>query len=179
MQRVARSIHLSLVALFLALALLVAAFLGYLAWGEGRAVASSLQAPLAPSAGLRAYYLTTDIHDGASALAACGDGYHAASLWEILDTSSLKYNATLGSTASDSGQGPLTNHFGRVRTGYASSTSSTPGMGNCNAWSSSSPSDYGTWAVLEEDWTLGQHMHVWQVGAYPSNNHYRVWCVED
>ena len=31
----------------------------------------------------RRYYLTVDSHDGASALGACGAGYHMASLCEI------------------------------------------------------------------------------------------------
>lgn len=37
----------------LALALLMAAFLGYLTWGQKEAAASGPQAPLAASAGLR------------------------------------------------------------------------------------------------------------------------------
>jgi hypothetical protein len=131
----------------LALALLVAALLGYLAWGQREAVASGLQAPLdhardrpldhpfdlaqgrardrpfdraqdkplAASAGLRGYYLTESTYNGADAdgtdgngAGVCAEGYHFASLWEILDPSNLKYDTGLGMVRDDSGQGPPT-----------------------------------------------------------------------
>lgn len=163
--------------LLLTLALVTAAFLVYLA--SGSADASGPQVPLALSAGMRQYYLTTATHQGGVADSACAAGYHMASLWEILDTSTLEYNATLGVTGDDSGQGPPTVGGGWVRTGYDSSTSSTPGMGNCHAWSSSSVSDYGTGAWLEYDWTLGQDVHVWHVGNKRCSAATSVWCVED
>jgi len=132
----------------LALALLVAALLGYLAWNQDEVAASGPQAPLdrardrplASSAGLRGYYLTQGTYNGAEAdgtdgngAGVCASGYHFASLWEILDPSNLKYNTTLGYTQADSGQGPPTNALGWVRTGYLSNTSTTAGQGNCNA----------------------------------------------
>jgi hypothetical protein len=163
----------------LTLALLTAGFLGYLAWGREEVSASNLQAPLGSPAGMRQYYLTTSTPNGAGASTACADGYHMASLWEILDTSNLKYNTTLGVARDDSGQGLPTDLAGWVRTGYDSSNISTPGMGNCNAWSSSDVSDYGTRAWLEEDWTLAQEVHVWQVGNTTCNWPSLVWCVED
>jgi plastocyanin len=111
----------------LALALLVAAFGGYLAWGQGEVAASGPQAPLdhardkplASSAGMRQYYLTQTFHRGAEADGAGvgADGYHFASLWEIMDPSSLKYDTTLGKTSDDSDQGPPTyQSVGWVRT---------------------------------------------------------------
>ena len=97
-------------AIVLAAALLLAATLGILAWGQQEAVASSPQAP-ASSAGMRQYYLTKDLYEGdeptgtdGNGAGVCAAGYHFASLWEILDTSNLKYNADLGLTADDSGQ---------------------------------------------------------------------------
>jgi len=122
----------------LALALLVAALLGYLAWGQRDAAASGSQAPLdhaqakplAASSGLRGYYLTQSTYQGNETLTACASGYHFASLWEILDPSNLKYDTDLGMVRDDSGQGPPSYVEGWVRTGYYSSTSSTPGYGN-------------------------------------------------
>ena len=197
----------------LALALLVAALLGYLAWGQREAAASGLQAPLdhpfdlaqgrardrpfdraqdrplASSAGLRGYYLTQFWYNGADAdgtdgngAGVCAEGYHFASLWEILDPSNLKYDTDLGMVRDDSGQGPPTFPYfgGWVRTGYYSSTSSTPGTGNCDAWTSSSSGDYGTTAYLPNDWTAGQDIHVWQVDTTTCDNILlRVWCVAD
>ena len=166
----------------LILALLFAAFLGYLAWGHRRAAASGLQAPLASSASQRGYYLTQGSYDGSEALTACADGYHMASLWEILDPSNLKYNTDLGYTQDDSGQGPPSSIFsgGWVRTGFSSYASTTPGEGNCNAWTSSDSGHRGTWAHLPDDWTAGgEDMHVWEVYTGLCHQSGYVWCVED
>jgi hypothetical protein len=202
----------------LALALLVVALLGYLAWNQDEVAASGPQAsldhardrpfdhaqdrpfdfprlrsgqaaqdkPLAASAGLRGYYLTTATYNGADAdgtdgngAGVCADGYHFASLWEILDPSNLKYNTTLGRTQDDSGQGPPTLSYGWVRTGYSSNASTTPGWGNCNAWTSSSGEHSGTTAYLPGDWTAGQDIYVWEVYAPRCNVNRYVWCVAD
>jgi hypothetical protein len=184
-------------------ALLVAALLGYLAWGQREAAASSPEVsfdrasfgfaqdePLAASAGLRGYYLTQGTYDGADAdgtdgngAGVCAEGYHFASLWEILDPSNLKYNTDLGMVRDDSGQGPPTLPFlgGWVRTGFGRSGSSTPGVGNCDGWDSSSDSDWGTLARLPSYWTAGQDIHVWQVDTVTCNTDVlvRVWCVAD
>jgi hypothetical protein len=180
------NLNRGLVAL-LALALLMAAFVGYLAWNQGAVAASGPQAPLdhardkplASSAGMRGYYLTTSSYRGAEALTACASGYHFASLWEIIDPSNLKYDTTLGKTRDDSGQGPPTFYYGWVRTGYLSSVSSTAGTGNCSAWTSSGVYDEGTDARLPSDWTAAKDIHVWEVGTTSCNNWVSVWCVED
>jgi hypothetical protein len=186
----------------LALALLVAALLGYLAWGQREVAASGLRAPLdhardrpfdhaqdrplAASAGLRGYYLTQGTYNGADAdgtdgngAGVCAEGYHFASLWEILDPSNLKYNTDLGHPGFDSGQGPPSYVEGWVRTGYYSSTSSIPGYGNCNVWDSSSSGHYGTIASLPRDWQAGQDIHVWEVDFGGCPYPFRVWCVAD
>jgi hypothetical protein len=175
-------------AALLALALLLAAFLGYLAWNQGAVAASGPQAPLdhardrplASSAGMRQYYLTMDWYEGDEALTACASGYHMASLWEILDPSNLKYNTDLGDTGDDSGQGPPSLSGGWVRTGYSSSGSSTKGIGNCNAWTSSDCSPDGPYACLTPWWAAGlEELHVWEFSSYNCCSHLRVWCVED
>ena len=163
----------------LAMALLAAAFLGYLAWGQDEAAASGSQIPLAASSGMRQYYLTKTYSKGADADDACASGYHMASLWEIMDPSNLKYNTDLGDTRSDSGQGPPSGRQGWVRTGYASSTGSIPGWGNCNAWTSSDTDDYGTWIWLPYDWDSGQDIHIWEVSTHGCWLNAYVWCVED
>jgi hypothetical protein len=66
-----------------------------------------------------------------------------------------------------------------VRTGYSSFGSTTPGIGNCSAWSSSSGSDFGTYAWWSADWTVAQDVHVWQVDATTCDQYAYVWCVEN
>jgi hypothetical protein len=171
----------------LALALLMAAFGGYLAWGQSEVAASGMQAPLAASTGMREYYLTQTLHNGGDAdgtdgngAGVCAAGYHFASLWEILDPSNLKYDTILGEMNTDSGQGPPTMTIGWVRTGYTSnSTSFTAGQGNCGAWANSGVSDRGTAVYLPNDWTAGQDIHIWEVFNQPCSSAAYVWCVED
>ncbi|RLC99158.1 MAG: hypothetical protein DRI77_03405, partial [Chloroflexi bacterium] len=82
-KRVSLRIHYSRrsgLAALLTLALLVAVFLGHLAWGQREAAASGSQASLAASASLRGYYLTTSFYNGANASTVCDSGYHMASL---------------------------------------------------------------------------------------------------
>ena len=165
-------------AALLTLALLAAALLTCLAWRPGKATAGST--PLAASAAGREYYLTYNpVPDAAHALTACASGYHMASLWEILDTSSLKYNTGLGATQDDSGQGPPAHLAGWVRTGDGSGNTATPGQANCNAWASNDPSHYGTYAQLSSDWASAKNIDVWltytTLCSYPA----RVWCVQD
>jgi hypothetical protein len=162
----------------LTLALLTAAFLGYLAWGHEEVTASSPRAPLAASTGMRKYYLTTDAYTGDQPTGAgvCASGYHMASLWEILDPSNLEYNADLGRARDDSGAGPPT-YDGWVRTGYSSNNGTTAGQANCNSWSTTD--GYGTRARMTSDWTGTKHMHVWFVGTTGCSTSRYVWCVEN
>jgi hypothetical protein len=162
----------------LVLALLTAAFLGYLAWGHEEVTASSPQAPAAVTADMRQYYLTKAAYTGNEPTGAgvCASGYHFASLWEILDPSNLEYNADLGWTRDDSGAGPPT-YDGWVRTGYSSNNSTTAGQANCSVWSTTS--GYGTTARMTSDWTGTKHMHVWFVHTNGCSYTRYVWCVED
>ena len=163
----------------LALALMVLTLLGYLAWGEARAAASSRRAPLAASAGMRQYYLTQATHNGAATLSACQEGYHMASLWELFDPSALRYNTQLGHTTADSGQGPPSDVTGWVRTGYSTDTSNTPGQGNCGTWFTSGMRSSGSHAYLPTNWDGGYDAYVWEVGTSACNETPRVWCVAD
>lgn len=175
--------------LLLILVLAAAAFLGYLALGREHASASGLDAALAASSGMRQYYLTQTFHNGDEAdgtdgngAGVCQPGYHFASVWEILDTSGLKYNTTLGATREDSGQGPPSGVplAGWVRTGNYSSGDPNPGEGNCYNWSSSSGSDSGTIAALPPTWDAGlQELLGWNGSTEPCDSMIQVWCVEE
>jgi hypothetical protein len=160
----------------MSLALVIVATLGYLVRGQGKAVASSPRTDLAASSGTRQYYLTRSATNGANASTACANGYHFASLWEILDPTNLDYNADLGRTRDDSGAGPPT-YDGWVRTGYSSNNDSTAGQANCNVWSTTSGN--GTRARMTSDWTGTKHIHVWFVGTMGCSSTRYVWCVED
>jgi hypothetical protein len=46
----------------------------------------------------RKFYITQDFFHATQALTACADGYHMASLWEIFDTTNLRYDTKLGFT---------------------------------------------------------------------------------
>ena len=177
----------------LTLTLLTVVFLSYLAWSQQEAAASdphtplvSIQSrPLAASTGLRQYYLTKNSYTGANANTACDTGYHFASLWEILDPSSLKYNTDKGLTTDDSGHGPPTTGAAHawVRTGHTSNASINDpvGQANCNAWTSESLSDWGTYVRLSDDWenSSTQNVHVWNTTMGVCSNTLRVWCVTD
>jgi len=128
----------------------------------------------------RKYYLTTTTQDGAGADTACAAGYHFASLWEIFDTASLKYNATLGFTNADSGQGPPTEQTGWVRTGYSSDGSNTAGRGNCFGWDTISGGAFGTYAGPGTAWlNPATVVNPWAANVATCDQPRRSWCVQD
>lgn len=138
--------------------------------------------PAGSTAPIRGYYLTTGTFTGSQALTACASGYHMASYFEISGPSMLRYETSLGLTAADSGMGPPTYnganlYFGWIRSGGDAGVGQTQIYKNCNVWTSSGASDWGTAAAFvaqtthpvptieslqgECDWAL------------------RVWCVQD
>jgi hypothetical protein len=138
----------------------------------------------------RSYYLTKSRHSGAQALAACAEGYHMASLWEIYDPSHLRYATELGFTQADSGFGPPTGFpigelsaRGWIRTGYLSVSTDDIGHTNCFTWTSDSQDDNGTVARLSPDWSStfdAIRTGPWQASKRPCNHdETRVWCVQD
>jgi hypothetical protein len=152
---------------------------GFLVFGYEEAVASNPQTLTASSAVMRKYYLTKNTFKGADADTACANGYHFASIWEILDTSNLKYNTELGFISDDSGMGPSTERGGWIRTGYYDSGSSIAGYGNCNVWSRNDV--YGTYALLNDNFNnLEENIGPFRtVGGSCNLNNVHVWCVED
>jgi hypothetical protein len=166
--------------------LLLLAVVGGLALGPAvRAEAEPTSAP-APAVWIAAvpgrYYLTPDKYDGAGALTACTDGYHMASLWEVVDVSNLTYDTILGVTTADSGDGPPTDdppeYIGWIRTGEGSNTGSVPGQANCAAWTSNGGPDNGTAVRLPTDWSSpASDIGIWDVGYTSCSTTRRVWCV--
>lgn len=173
----------------LALGLLPVVLLVTLTVNSARATAPD--SPSTPSAtfGVRQYYLTRLLVQAHEAPSACADGYHFASIWEIADPSTLKYNSSLGLFGPDSGGGPPTaisfigiplTTQGWVRTGFAFSTSSIIGQANCGNWLSNNSFYWGTAANLPSNWTGGeQDIGVWNVGARTCDTNLWVWCVQD
>lgn len=131
---------------------------------------------------LRKYYLTEEAYTGNETLSACSAGFHFAAFREILQPTVLLYASELGRTAADSGSGPPQTGGGWVRTGNHASGSTTPGVANCEAWTSSQLDENGTWAILRTFWAptapTGIEPH-WDVGVIDCDAAIGVWCVED
>jgi len=129
----------------------------------------------------KSYYLTQTQHNGGQALSACAAGYHMASLWEILDTSNVRYNTVVGLTQADSGFGPPTNTSGWIRTGAVATGSSGPGFGNCNAWMGASSLDEGTIVALTPSWDSADVKVIspWLSFTSSCNSNRHVWCMQD
>ena len=138
----------------------------------------------------RTFYLTQTQHNGSQALTACAQGYHMASLWEIFDTSNLRYNTALGFTQADSGSGPpsgftLVNPVdaaGWIRTGGPTFNGGVPGSANCLVWTENSGGDLGTVLFLENVWGQASPTTVispWVAQTRACTSAARVWCVQD
>jgi hypothetical protein len=145
-----------------------------------KAEVDALVAAAAAADPRRWYYLTaTSSYDGSGASTACDAGFHMASIYEILDVSNLRYDTVRGNVKDDSGLGPPQTLSGWIRTGEASGF---PGnqvqLSNCNAWTSSSPSHYGTKAFLGADW-LAAALPYWRGITASCDLSNPVWCIED
>ena len=129
----------------------------------------------------RKYYLTTTLHDGNEVLTACAGGYHMASLWEIQDPTSLRYDNILGFNRADSGSGPPSLAFGWIRTGWDSDEASVPGSSNCSAHTSDSNFGEGTVVALHRLWGSDQTRVIspWTTSGVVCFETSRVWCVQD
>lgn len=123
----------------------------------------------------RQYYLTSSSYTGDLADDACAAGYHMAALWEILDTSNLAYNTTLGYVHLAGDGGPPTNIWGWARTGGVPSI-----LSNCATWSMANDWSSGSIIALPDNWsTPGSTMGVWKTSYSGCDIPQPVWCVED
>jgi hypothetical protein len=152
--------------------------------GAASALGFVLLTPFVANAqsGGRHFYLTTQNYSPSAALTVCATGYHMASLWEILDVSSMTYDYDhpAAYTKADSGYGPPSYWYGWVRTGGDSSGSSTTGTGNCLTWTSTSGTDYGVAVRLSNTWeTAPGDILAWDATPFTCNMSGPVWCVGD
>lgn len=160
------------------LAVLLLAAIAGVALRPSQATAQDAPAAYYPNITGRHYYLTNFNVTGNQAATACSAGYHMASLWEIYDTSTLRYNTghPEAYVKADSGSGPPSYWYGWVRTGYDSSTAATAGAGNCSAWSVTTGS--GTIARLNRDWITTQGgVDPWDAVPFVCNGTAPVWCA--
>jgi hypothetical protein len=130
--------------------------------------------------GWRRYYVTQGESPSTGAPTACAPGYHFASLWEIHDPSQLDYDARLGRTKADAGTGPPV-EGGWIRTADEAEAGLILPT-NCNAWQSTSPADYGSYAFPARPWNTSAsqpHAAPYAVGALDCANLVPVWCVQD
>ncbi|MFC2055504.1 hypothetical protein ACFLV7_14590 [Chloroflexota bacterium] len=187
--RISLRIHIqrrSDLTVLLTLAILTIIFFGYLVFAQESAAASNQQASVIAYTRMRQYYLTKEPFKGSkpggsngSSAGVCANGYHFASLWEILDPSNLKYDTILGDDHRDSGKGPPSFTLGWVRTGYSSNNSHNPGLANCSSWELES--GFGTVVSLTTNWTdsSNRDIFVWDAALHPCSQEVQVWCIED
>jgi hypothetical protein len=128
----------------------------------------------------RHFYLTQTAVQGDGILAACDDGYHAATLHEIADPSALTYDWPRGLNQLDAGQGPPANSSAWVRSGRDLSSVSGVGEANCALWTSSSSLNQGSVALLTKAWDEpGEKLNPWDGFAASCSFSLGVWCVQD
>jgi hypothetical protein len=131
-----------------------------------------------PAAIKRGFYLTANSYAANEVFTACSKGYHMASVWELLDVSSLNYHYKHPNAMKndDSGSGPPSAWGGWARSGYLSSNSNIAGFGNCNNWTSDGNADRGTTLHLGYS-TSG--IPGCLVEPYQCDNLLPVWCISN
>jgi hypothetical protein len=125
----------------------------------------------------RKFYLTQDGFTGSQALTACANKFHMASLWEIFNTSALRYDTENGLSLDDSGTGPPVS-FGWVRTGVPSDNGQIAGVANCLSWTTDTGN--GSLIVLNALWNNSSiSVSPWRSAVATCSTPIRVWCVQD
>ncbi len=122
--------------------------------------------------GLRRYFLTEgDPVDGGNAAAECPAGFHVASVWELINPSSLHYDSIRGYRVSPNiGSGPQTllEGWAFVGDGATCLGYDDPGVGAA-----------GSIIVLSDD-HASQDLGPWDVSTAACDSTFaRVWCIED
>jgi hypothetical protein len=129
---------------------------------------------------IRKFYLTKTGFTGSQALTACAKKYHMASMWEIFDVSTLRYDTENGLTVADSGSGPPAVFSGWIRTGISSDNSSPiAGIANCSSWTTDT--GFGSVIGLNSDWHASGSsiMDPWEAAFTNCFSPFPVWCVQD
>jgi hypothetical protein len=159
----------------------------------------SVQMTAAPRDPRRAFYLTISTYNGdqvdgtdGNGGGVCAPGFHFASLYEILDVSTLRYATdTEGGgdvyRTGDSGQGPPSLLPGWIRTGHSPTTAQlVEGQTNCLAWTDSDFDTYGSKAYLNNNWAAATGsgnpsgiIMPWDSQTQSCLLPSEVWCVEN
>jgi hypothetical protein len=144
------------------------------------AASAALASPAA--AGGKKYFLTLDEVPTGGVLAACGKGYHVASLFEIFHFALLKYDTKRGLTLETSGDGPPAGVSGWIQTGRndVGGMFATAGLVNCNGFSSTQAMEFGTSAELSSNWNEEPTaVSPWVATANSCAGSLPVWCKQD
>lgn len=169
--------------LFITALLSLLVLIGTLALGQrAEAKEGVLQSITFPKSPGRHFYITNTNVNGSQAAAACAEGYHMASLWEIHQVSGLIYANThpAAKLRADNGSGPTAGWWGWARTGYDSSVTNTAGRANCGNWTSATSGEYGTLVRLPDNWTASATViSPWEAQTWSCSGTAPVWCVGD
>jgi len=134
--------------------------------------------PGAASAQQQNYYLTKNLFLGNKALTACASGYHMASFAELSAPGTLHYlsgSPVAYHQGGDEGEGPPLFTVGYIRTGDGNNS-----LTNCNDWTTSSASVYGTglWLDISLGSAYAASLQVYIYSGYYNCSGARVWCIE-
>lgn len=144
----------------------------------------------------RTFYLTPLSYTGSQALTACAVGFHMASIWEIEDTTVLRYNTALGRTFGDStfGGPPSDNETLATATAVRGWLRVGSGAPSCSVWTDNSHSHLGTYGYralaggncangpCQPAWAVEQNLPcdgIFDTSGGPLDIQPGVWCVQD
>jgi len=126
---------------------------------------------------LRQFYLSRQAVDAAHVFGVCTPGFHFASMWEILNPTTLSYDVEDGATRPDAGSGPPSELSGWIRSGSFSSSFS-----NCLVWTSNASGNTGSTVELQDPelWNNAAVMvSPWEPRLSACNGTAPVWCVQN
>mgnify|MGYP001826760221 CR=1 FL=1 len=113
----------------------------------------------------QSYYLAQEVSVPFNPETICTDGYHMASMYELLHTAGMVYNFLEGITVDDSGYGPPS-AYGWVRSGLNTDINE-----NCSLWT-----DTDGWS-----WVARPDHHEptgWSVIISTCDSN-KLWCISD
>ena len=119
----------------------------------------------------RSIYLTDTYHTGADVANACAEGYHFASITELLGSYSMVYNPTLGTYYENQA-------FGILQGGEAWVKGDPRGK-DCEGWTSNDPNVSGAVTSLFDLTDDGRHNPEWLDFEATCDTEWRVYCVSD
>ena len=127
------------------------------------------------SSSKKSYYLTSQEVLGDDVLFQCRRGFHFASIWEIRDTSNLKYNTRRGYTTEESGFGPPAGVPGWLRSGLNDGRT-------CENWTAAEGflgpiGQVAPWELYELPHDQGGDG--WDLNYHPCWEPLQVWCVSN